>query len=375
MAASPEEMTLMQRLAAFAGKGGGLEQKTAAFGGPTNLGLALLANSGYSQLPRTFGQTLGVSALQAQQAQQEKANNDLRRQYMEAQIKAMQQKTPSSPFGQINPAQYTPESVARFQTSGNYADLVASNDASEAPSNIREYEYFKKLPKEEQQRFLEMKRSYNPYMLGEVAGVQHAFNRQTGTATPLTTLPQETAGQSAIASAKASGAATGEATAKAAFDLPRIQQNVAQSIQTLDQLSEDKGLNYITGLYSKLPVVPGTDQARADALAKQVEGQTFLQAFNSLRGAGAITETEGQKATGAIARLQRAQSTKDYKAALQELRGVLTSGLDRLTKQAGGSAAASGVSGPKRIQNDADFDALPSGAEFIGPDGKRRRKP
>jgi hypothetical protein len=38
---------------------------------------------------------------------------------------------------------------------------------------------------------------------------------------------------------------------------------------------------------------------------------------------------------------------------------------------AGGNAG----SGPKRIQNDADFDALPSGAEFIGPVGKRRRKP
>jgi hypothetical protein len=31
--------------------------------------------------------------------------------------------------------------------------------------------------------------------------------------------------------------------------------------------------------------------------------------------------------------------------------------------------------GPKRIKNDADYDSLPSGAEFIGPDGKRRRKP
>lgn len=31
--------------------------------------------------------------------------------------------------------------------------------------------------------------------------------------------------------------------------------------------------------------------------------------------------------------------------------------------------------GPKRIQSDADFNALPSGAEFIDPEGNRRRKP
>lgn len=32
-------------------------------------------------------------------------------------------------------------------------------------------------------------------------------------------------------------------------------------------------------------------------------------------------------------------------------------------------------SGPKRISSDADYDALPSGAEFIAPDGTRRKKP
>lgn len=31
--------------------------------------------------------------------------------------------------------------------------------------------------------------------------------------------------------------------------------------------------------------------------------------------------------------------------------------------------------GPTKISSDADFDKLPSGAEFVGPDGKHRRKP
>lgn len=31
--------------------------------------------------------------------------------------------------------------------------------------------------------------------------------------------------------------------------------------------------------------------------------------------------------------------------------------------------------GPQKIASDADYNALPSGTEFIGPDGKRRRKP
>ena len=42
----------------------------------------------------------------------------------------------------------------------------------------------------------------------------------------------------------------------------------------------------------------------------------------------------------------------------------------------GGGAAPSGASGaPTKISGDADYDKLPSGAVFIGPDGVQRRKP
>ena len=70
-------------------------------------------------------------------------------------------------------------------------------------------------------------------------------------------------------------------------------------------------------------------------------GQAFLQAFQSLKGGGAITEKEGEKATAAMARLQRSQSTKDYKDALGELRGILQSAKDRAT------ILASTSTGPK----------------------------
>lgn len=39
---------------------------------------------------------------------------------------------PDSPFSKINPADYTPESVARFQQSGNYADLQTRASDAEA---------------------------------------------------------------------------------------------------------------------------------------------------------------------------------------------------------------------------------------------------
>lgn len=43
---------------------------------------------------------------------------------------------------------------------------------------------------------------------------------------------------------------------------------------------------------------------------------------------------------------------------------------DRMSRSAG-----AGAQQPATVANDADYNALPSGAEFVGPDGKRRRKP
>jgi hypothetical protein len=38
-------------------------------------------------------------------------------------------------------------------------------------------------------------------------------------------------------------------------------------------------------------------------------------------------------------------------------------------------APAVGGGGPKKIKDNAEYDSLPSGAEFIDPNGQKRRKP
>ena len=42
--------------------------------------------------------------------------------------------------------------------------------------------------------------------------------------------------------------------------------------------------------------IPGSDHTRFGARVAQLEGQAFLQAFESLKGAGQISEIEGEKA-------------------------------------------------------------------------------
>ena len=99
---------------------------------------------------------------------------------------------------------------------------------------------------------------------------------------------------------------------------------IENGMGAIDSLIEDPALGRITGAVGVLPSMPGFGAARAESKAAQIEGQAFLQGFQSLKGAGAITEMEGKKATAAIARLDRKQSTADYIDALKELREIMT---------------------------------------------------
>ena len=106
-------------------------------------------------------------------------------------------------------------------------------------------------------------------------------------------------------------------------------------LNVIDQLIASPGLGGIVGIRGKLPIIPGTDAAKSNALAEQIEGQAFLQAFQSLKGAGAITETEGKKASAAIARLNRSQSKTDFVQGLNELRGILVETKARAAEKSG----------------------------------------
>jgi hypothetical protein len=141
MAVAPDDPTFLQKLGGFMGKGGGLEKSLAPFGGAGNLGLAMLANSGYSTTPRSFGQILGGSALQAQQSAiqqqqlaQEKAMEEVRKRYMEAQIAAMQGKPEGFTLG---PGQ------VRYGSDGEQIASVPATD--NLASEIQEFLDGKKL--------------------------------------------------------------------------------------------------------------------------------------------------------------------------------------------------------------------------------------
>lgn len=142
---------------------------------------------------------------------------------------------------------------------------------------------------------------------------------------------------------------------------------------TIEGILNDPALDTATGMLSLTQKIPGTGQYRFGTRAKQLEGQAFLQAFESLKGAGQITEIEGTKATQAIGRLDTAQSPDDYRQALTDLKDVLDQAAGRPVGWAQQQTAK--PADVPSISDEAGYNALPSGAVFMAPDGTQRRKP
>ena len=110
--------------------------------------------------------------------------------------------------------------------------------------------------------------------------------------------------------------------------------SVKNQIGVIDKALTHKGRETATGLSSSLDprnYIPGTNATDFKVVVDQIGGAAFLQAFESLKGGGQITEVEGKKATDAMARLNRAQSDGEFKTALTDLRKVMSDGLARLS--------------------------------------------
>ena len=131
----------------------------------------------------------------------------------------------------------------------------------------------------------------------------------------------------------------GKLQGEAASALPQVETAANQMLATIDSLAADPYLGNMLGSWDSRTPNLTTDAARVQSKMDQIGGQSFLQAFNMLKGAGQITEIEGQKATQAMARLNTAQSEDDYKAALKELRSVVNSAITNARIKAGQGAA------------------------------------
>jgi hypothetical protein len=170
--------------------------------------------------------------------------------------------------------------------------------------------------------------------------------------------------QANIAEAKAAGEFMGKNKATAAAALPGALEAAREGIRLIDEMVgqaevRDKSGKVITKGTAPHPgfasyvgagmpgmrFVEGSDTASFEVRQKQIEGKAFLEAFQTLKGGGAITEKEGEKGTAAIMRMNKASNEKEYIAAARELQEVLRSGMDRAKAKAGNVAPSGGGGG------------------------------
>jgi len=94
--------------------------------------------------------------------------------------------------------------------------------------------------------------------------------------------------------------------------------------------------NYVGGTWLPgMRFIEGTDAASFEPLYKAIKGQAFLEAFRSLKGGGQITEAEGQKATEALLKLDKAQNEKDFVKYAREFQENLQRGMELAKNKAG----------------------------------------
>jgi len=218
---------------------------------------------------------------------------------------------------------------------GDYSGLFGVG--ARAPAAIQEWQTFNSMSPEDQQRYLQMKRANQMFDRGGsqvIIGPDGQPINEIGKTLPPQSQPANIA---AAEQAKVEGQVQGEKNT----DIGKLESQAQNMLYTIDQLFNPEtselqpGVDSIVGGIGGLQgrqsaVFPVTEnQRKYQPFIDQIKGQSFLEAYQSLKGGGQITEVEGKKAEQAIARLNQAQDEKDFAAALRDLREVVNSGLER----------------------------------------------
>ena len=191
--------------------------------------------------------------------------------------------------------------------------------------------------------------------------------------------------QQQMAAAKATGEALAKGNVAAQQALPGVISNAQDAVSLIDQMVgkqevRDKSGKVVQAATAPHPgfapavgaggwgtlgipgiarFTPGTDAADFQSYFDQVKGSAFLEAFNVLKGAGAISEKEGEKATAARTRMSLAQSEKAFVDAARDYQDVIRKGVQVMQQKAGGTGTA-----PVAPANAAP--AAAGGVKFLG---------
>lgn len=164
---------------------------------------------------------------------------------------------------------------------------------------------------------------------------------------------------------KARQAEAGQLQAKAQAALPNVLSRGQEALDAIKRVRGHAGRNWGTGpVAGRVGAIAG-DQA---AFVKEFEttmAKNYLTSYDLLRGAGAITEKEGEVATKAFSALSRVVEPEEFDLQLNILEGVISRGMENAKAIAAGTYVPElNITTPrggetKRFRYDAEGNQLP----------------
>jgi hypothetical protein len=151
------------------------------------------------------------------------------------------------------------------------------------------------------------------------------------------------------AAAKKAAEMRTEDVTKTAINQGKAEDNAEYLVNKIDELVTHPGFSRAVGVYNApalggMPVpfggtvagmIPGTAVSDWQSRFEEIGGRSFLEAFESLRGGGQISNVEGDKATRAIQRMKTSTSEAEFRAAAEDFKSVIKRGIDRSRRKLG----------------------------------------
>lgn len=160
---------------------------------------------------------------------------------------------------------------------------------------------------------------------------------------------------------KAEGSAVGKGAGEAIVSAPAQISNGEIALQGIDEIRNHEGIDRGTGLSSYGNGIRGTKGYAFETRVKQLAGGAFLTAIQQLQGMGALSNSEGQTATAALARLQTGLSRPEFEDALADYEQIVKSGMERAQGKIDGQASPPApitTPGGNTIRFDADGNMI-----------------
>jgi len=149
----------------------------------------------------------------------------------------------------------------------------------------------------------------------------------------------------ALSRAKQIGNTEGKAIGTTSANLSKIKQNADLMLETINEIENHPGLKSVVGRIAApgagnfgFFTTPGSDSRGFMAKAEQLKGQVFLQVYNDfLKGAGQITNIEGDKGTNSLIATDVGQPLDQYLGNLNNFKNFIKQSMDRVDQTVQGN--------------------------------------